>query len=68
MANVMRFHLITEREKQIIMAFLERGERLEGFRTLLYRARRLNLEEIDRQVEMVKVFLKKVNEIKTAES
>jgi len=56
----MRSYIITEREREIIKAFLERGERLEGFRTLLSRLRKLELQDVDHQVKLIKQFLAKV--------
>jgi len=56
----MRSYIITEREKDIIKAFLERGERLEGYRMLVSRVRRLDLKDVDKQVQMIKAFLEKI--------
>jgi len=56
----MRNYLITELEKRIIKAFLERGEKLEGFRKLKQRAKALNLEEIKEQISLIEKFLEKI--------
>ena len=56
----MRNYLITELEKRIIKAFLERGEKLEGFRKLKQRAKALNLDAIKEQVNLIEKFLKKI--------
>ena len=52
--------MITELEKRIIKAFLERGEKLEGFRKLKQRAKALNLDAIKEQVNLIEKFLKKI--------
>lgn len=54
--------MITELEKRIIKAFLERGEKLEGFRKLKQRAKALNLKEIKEQIRLIERFLEKVEE------
>jgi len=56
----MRSYIITQREREIIKAFLERGERLEGYRMLVSRVRRLDLKDVDQQVQMIKTFLEKI--------
>jgi len=56
----MRNYLITELEKRIIKAYLERGEKLEGFRKLKQRAKALNLDAIKEQVNLIEKFLKKI--------
>ncbi len=58
----MRNYLITELEKRIIKAYLERGEKLEGFRKLKQRAKALNLTEIKEQIDLIERFLQKVKE------
>ena len=56
----MRNYLITELEKQIIKAYLERGEKLEGFRKLKQRAKALNLKELKEQINLIEKFLEKI--------
>jgi len=56
----MRSYIITRREREIIKAFLERGERLEGYRMLVSRVRKLDLKDVDQQVQMIKAFLEKI--------
>jgi len=57
----MRNYLITELEKRIIEAFLERGEKLEGFRKLKQRAKALNLDEVKKQVYLIEQFIRKID-------
>jgi len=57
----MRNYLITELEKRIIEAFLERGEKLEGFRKLKQRAKALNLDEVKKQVHLIEQFIRKID-------
>jgi len=56
----MRSYLITEHEKKIITVFLERGEKLEGFRKLKQRAKMLDLNEIKQQIRLIEEFIEKV--------
>ncbi len=56
----MRNYLITELEKRIIKAFLERGEKLEGFRKLKQRAKALDLKELKEQISLIEKFLEKI--------
>jgi len=56
----MRNYLITELEKRIIKAFLERGEKLEGFRKLKQRAKALDLKELKEQINLIEKFLEKI--------
>lgn len=58
----MRTYIITQREREIIRVYLERGERLEGFRMLVSRARKLDLKDIDQQISLLKAFIKKIKE------
>lgn len=60
----MRNYLITELEKRIIKTFLERGEKLEGFRKLKQRAKALDLAEIKEQINLIERFLQKVDKRK----
>ena len=52
--------MITELEKRIIKAFLERGEKLEGFRKLKQRAKALDLKELKEQINLIEKFLEKI--------
>ena len=56
----MRNYLITELEKRIIKAYLERGEKLEGFRKLKQRAKKLDLKELKEQINLIERFLEKI--------
>ena len=56
----MRNYIITELEKRIIKAYLERGEKLEGFRKLKQRAKALNLKELKEQINLIEQFLEKI--------
>jgi hypothetical protein len=56
----MRQYILTVTEKQIITKFLETGDKLEGFRVLLHRCKRL--QTINQDLELVKQFLKKASE------
>lgn len=54
----MREYVLTEKEREIIRAYLDSGVRLEGFRTLLTRCR--HMEAIKTDLELIQQFLKKV--------
>ena len=54
----MREYILTEQEKQIIKKFLETGEKLEGFRMLLSRAKKI--QAINADLDLIKKFLAKV--------
>lgn len=56
----MRTYIITEAEQKIIKAFLEKGERLAGFRMLSSRLRSLDLEGVRDQVQLIERFLAKI--------
>ena len=56
----MRNYLITELEKRIIRAFLERGEKLKDFRKLKQRAKALDLKELKEQISLIEKFLEKI--------
>jgi len=56
----MRQYILTDLEKQVITKFLETGDKLEGFRVLLHRCKRL--QTINEDMELIKRFLKKASE------
>jgi len=58
----MRNYIITQQERKIIKAFLERGEKLEGFRMLASRLRKLDLSDVRGQIELIESFLIKIEE------
>jgi hypothetical protein len=54
----MREYILTEQEKQIIKKFLETGEKLEGFRMLVSRVKKM--QAINADLELIKKFLAKI--------
>ena len=58
----MRDYILTPGEKQIIQRYLETGDKLEGFRVLLCRARKQKPEQITEDVDLIKQFLAKTGE------
>jgi hypothetical protein len=56
----MRQYILTDLEKQIINKYLETGDKLEGFKVLLHRCRRL--QPITEDLELIRQFLKKASE------
>lgn len=58
----MREYILTDKERQIIKRFIETGEKLEGFKIILHRAR--NMQTVTNDLELIKVLLSKVQEQK----
>jgi len=58
----MRGYIITELEKRIIKRFLETGNHLEGFRVLVHRAKKIDIEELREQIALLEKFLQKLEE------
>jgi 5-bromo-4-chloroindolyl phosphate hydrolysis protein len=56
----LREYILTERERKIIRTFLERGEKLEGFRQLLFRAR--HMEKIKEDLKLIQKLLETVEQ------
>jgi len=44
----------------MIREFLETGRRPEGFRTLLHRARKLDLDDVREQIDLIDKFLRSI--------
>ena len=57
----MREYLLTEREKQIIRKYIETGEKLEGFRTLLTRCR--HIDTVQEDLNLIKQLFEKAGPI-----
>jgi len=49
-------------ERQIAKRFIENGDKLEGYRILLFRCKQLNLKAIQKDEELIKQFLEKAKE------
>jgi len=56
-----REYLLTEREKQIIRKYIETGEKLEGFRTLLTRCR--HIDTVQEDLNLIKQLFEKAGPI-----
>ena len=59
-ADKMREYILTDQERQIIKKYIETGEKLEGYRMLVSRAR--NMQTISEDLELIKQFLQKAGE------
>ncbi len=57
----MRDYILTPSERQIIKDYLETGRKLEGFRTLLCRARKQDPKQISDDQELLKQFIAKAS-------
>ena len=53
----MRNYILTEREKEIIQTYLEKGLKLEGFNMLVHRCKQL--KDIHQDLELIEKFLEK---------
>jgi hypothetical protein len=58
----MREYILTEKEKAIIKRYLETGEKLNNFDTLLHRVR--NMQGITLDIELISQFLAQINKTK----
>jgi hypothetical protein len=56
----MREYILTEQERKIIKKYLETGEKLEGFRVLLYRCR--HMKKVQEDLNLIKQLLEKADE------
>jgi len=58
--GMVRNYIVTPIERKIIERFLSSGDRLEGFRVLQHRLKKLNVEDLQMQVDLIKAFLEKI--------
>lgn len=56
----MRKYLLTEQERKIIQRYLDTGEKLEGFKTILHRCR--NMQVIESDLKLIKQLLEKTEQ------
>jgi hypothetical protein len=54
----LREYILTEQERKIIEEYLTTGKKLEGFKMIVFRARRM--QTINKDLELIARFLKKV--------
>ena len=55
----MRSYILTESERKIIERFMQNENRLEGFRVLLHRVKRLDIADLKAQIALIEAFLAK---------
>lgn len=60
----MRDYILTPAERKIIEEYLESGKKLEGFKVILFRARKQNPQQITKDVELLKQLLEKAGSTK----
>jgi oligoendopeptidase F len=60
----MRDYILTPIERKIIEEYLESGKKLEGFKVILFRARKQNPKQISTDVELIKQLLAKAGNAK----
>ena len=58
----MRDYILTAAERQILKRYIETGDKLEGFRTLLCRIRKHDTKQVAEDEELIKRFLVKAGE------
>ena len=58
----MREYILTEAEKTIIKRYLDNGEKLNNFDTLLHRVK--NMQGITSDIELIAKFLAQINKTK----
>jgi hypothetical protein len=56
---MVRYYILTEREREIIRAYLDKGLKLEGFRVLSHLLGKMDLSQIEKDQELVRAFLDK---------
>ena len=58
----MREYILTEKEKEVLQRYVEKGEKLEGFAVLVHRCR--NMQGVNDDLKLIKQFLSKVESAK----
>jgi hypothetical protein len=56
----MRDYILTDNDRKIIKEYLESEKKLEGFKVLLFRARKHKPQQVIEDEELIKQFLAKV--------
>ena len=57
---MVRSYILTEHERKILKRFLENGEKLNGFRTLLTYLRR-NYKQLEEDLKLISKTIQKMN-------
>jgi len=57
---MVRSYILTEHERKILKRFLENGEKLNGFRTLLTYLRR-NYKQLEEDLKLISKTIEKMN-------
>ena len=53
---------LTDVERTIIREYLTTGKKLQDFRVIVYKAKRINLETVQEDIELIKQFLSKIDQ------
>ena len=53
---------LTDVERTIIREYLTTGKKLQDFRVIVYKAKRINLETAQEDIELIKQFLSKIDQ------
>lgn len=56
----MRQYILSPQEKEVIQEYLATGKKLEGFKVILHRAKNIDGQTVNNDLELIKKFLAKV--------
>ena len=56
----MRQYILSPQEKEVIQEYLATGKKLEGFKVILHRAKNIDAQTVNNDLELIKKFLSKV--------
>jgi hypothetical protein len=62
-AQQMVKYTLTDKEREIIKEYLNTGKKLQDFRVIAHRAKKLNLDTAKNDLELIKLFLNKINNL-----
>ncbi|MDR2699260.1 MAG: hypothetical protein LBC12_00305 [Nitrososphaerota archaeon] len=57
----MTTYCLTKREREIMQEYLTTGKRLQDFRVLTHRTKKLDMQQIEQDMELIKQFLAKID-------
>jgi hypothetical protein len=56
----MRQYILSPQEREVIKEYLESGKKLDGFKVILHRAKNINTQAVNSDLELIQQFLSKV--------
>jgi len=57
-------NILSTKEREIMQEYLTTGKKLDDFRVILHRAKKINLEVVETDAELIRQFLAKVEQTK----